>query len=121
MLVRIVAASFLMLTFSLVSLAYGEEVLVEAESFDSRGGWMLDTQFIHEMGSPYLLAHGMGRPVSDAKKKVEFPATGKYRVFVRTKDWVARWDAKGTPGKFELFVGDHKCKETFGTKGKDWV
>ena len=38
-------------------------VLVEAESFSDHGGWKLDTQFIDEMGSPYLLAHGLGRPV----------------------------------------------------------
>ena len=41
-------------------------ILVEAESFDERGGWTLDTQFIQNMGSPYLLAHGLGRPVEDA-------------------------------------------------------
>jgi hypothetical protein len=36
-------------------------VLVEAESFAEHGGWSLDTQFIREMGSPYLLAHGLGK------------------------------------------------------------
>ena len=81
---------------------------------------MLDTQFIHEMGSPYMLAHGMGRAVKDAKTKVEFPETGKYHVFVRTKDWVARWDAKGTPGKFELHVDGKALSTTFGTEGKEW-
>ena len=40
---------------------------VEAESFANPGGWMLDTQFIDIMGSPYLLAHGMGVPVKDAQ------------------------------------------------------
>ena len=33
-------------------------VLVEAESFDEKGGWVVDQQFIPSMGSPYLLAHG---------------------------------------------------------------
>src|SRR4051794_38675828 len=37
-----------------------DQVLVEAESFADPGGWVLDTQFTHVMGSPYLLAHGMG-------------------------------------------------------------
>ncbi|RAV08932.1 hypothetical protein DQP55_18350 [Mycolicibacterium sp. GF69] len=32
-------------------------ILVEAESFDDHGGWMLNSQFDREMGSPYLLAH----------------------------------------------------------------
>ncbi len=38
--------------------ARADTILVEAESFENQGGWKLDTQFIDEMGSPYLLAHG---------------------------------------------------------------
>ena len=34
-------------------------ILVEAESFANAGGWSIDQQFIFEMGSPYLIAHGM--------------------------------------------------------------
>lgn len=97
-----------------------DSLLVEAESFSNSGGWKLDTQFIHEMGSPYLLAHGLGRPVKDASTKVTFPSTGTYRVFVRTKDWVARWDAKGSPGRFQLGVGGKKIDTEFGTKSKIW-
>ena len=82
------------------------EVLVEVESFDEPGGWVLDTQFIDNMGSPYLLAHGMGRPVADASQTIEFPQLGKYRVFVRTKDWVARWAALGTPGRFQVVINE---------------
>src|SRR3954452_21037619 len=70
-------------------------VLVEAEAFISHGGWTLDTQFIEIMESPYLLAHGIGRPVKDAETKVRFPSSGKYRLFARTKDWVAHWRAPG--------------------------
>jgi hypothetical protein len=65
-------------------------VLVEAESFSDRGGWKLDTQFIHEMGSPYLLAHGLGRPVADATTTVTIPSAGRWHVWVRTKNgWPA--------------------------------
>lgn len=95
-------------------------ILVEAESFESHGGWKLDTQFIEIMGSPYLLAHGLGKPVGDASTTVEVPETGYYRVWVRTKDWVARWEAPGTPGKFQLSVNGKPLKETFGTKGANW-
>jgi hypothetical protein len=95
-------------------------VLVEAESFADHGGWSLDTQFIQQMGSPYLLAHGLGKPVADATTKVAFPSAGTYRVFVRTKDWVARWNASGTPGKFQLLVNGTPLAETFGTKGAEW-
>ena len=41
-------------------------ILIEAEDFENYGGWLLDSQFEAQMGSPYLLAHGLGRPVADA-------------------------------------------------------
>ncbi|HYW80365.1 MAG TPA: NADH-dependent oxidoreductase, partial [Thermoguttaceae bacterium] len=75
-------------------------ILVESESFAHYGGWVDDSQFMDEMGSPFLLAHGLGRPVADAVTTVEFPAAGEYRVWVRTRDWVAPWNAAGAPGKF---------------------
>src|SRR5438132_296782 len=86
------------------SLHAADRVLVEAESFRAHGGWSLDTQFIELMGSPYLIAHGLGNPVRDATTTVTLPAAGKYHVWVRTKDWVAHWNAPGTPGKFQVIV-----------------
>lgn len=97
-----------------------DAVLVEAESFAGHGGWKLDTQFIDTMGSPYLLAHGLGRPVKDATTTVALPSTGTYNVFVRTVDWVAKWDAKGQPGRFEISIDGKRLKETFGTKFAEW-
>jgi len=101
--------------------AWAAQVLVEAESFENHGGWKLDTQFIPIMGSPYLLAHGLGEPVEDATTTVTFPKTGSYRVFVRTKDWVARWRAPGQPGRFQLLVNGAPLRETFGTRFADWM
>lgn len=98
-----------------------DRLLVEAENFRSRGGWSLDTQFIHLMGSPYLLAHGLGAPVADATTTATFPVAGKYRVWVRTKDWVAHWKAPGAPGKFQVLVNGTPLAETFGTKGAEWA
>ncbi|NLF72242.1 MAG: FAD-dependent oxidoreductase [Candidatus Anammoximicrobium sp.] len=98
-----------------------DQVLVEAESFAEPGGWVLDTQFIHLMGSPYLLAHGLGKPVEDAATTVSFPAAGEYRVWVRTKDWVAQWKAPGQPGRFQLLVDGQPLAETFGTQGAEWA
>lgn len=103
-----------------LSSASAQQVLVEAEAFENVGGWTIDTQFIQIMGSPYLLAHGLGEPVADATTKVKFPETGTYRVFVRTKDWVARWNAEGSPGKFKLSVNGEQLKAIFGTKSADW-
>ena len=116
--IRIVKAFIALL--ALVQTASAATVLVEAESFADHGGWGLDTQFIREMGSPYLIAHGLGKPVADATTKVAIPAAGTYRVFVRTKDWVARWNAPGTPGKFQVLVNGKALSETFGTKGAAW-
>ena len=50
---------FLTSTLLLLSPIYStlaERILIETESFTNHGGWKLDTQFIREMGSPYLLA-----------------------------------------------------------------
>ena len=46
-------------------------ILVETESFDDYGGWSLDTQFMDQMGSPYLIAHGIGKPVENASTTVK--------------------------------------------------
>jgi len=109
-----------------------ETVLVEAESFDNYGAWVLDPQFMDQMGSPYLLAHGLGEPVADASTTVLFPTTGTYRVWVRTKDWVGtwrgdQWPAKKratgiAPGRFEVLVNGVALKPAtpFGTEGAYW-
>lgn len=101
--------------------AAADSLFVEAESFAEPGGWVLDTQFIDAMGSPYLMAHGLGVAVKDAATTVKFPSTGSYRVWVRTYDWVARWQASGQPGKFQVIVDGKPLAETFGTKGADWA
>lgn len=104
-------------------------VLVEAESFINNGGWVIDQQVMDQMGSPFLLAHGLGRPVKDASTKVLFPQEGAYRVWVRTRDWVGQWKkpdtlpdmkAVGTPGKFRLFVNGKPIKTIFGTEDAQW-
>ncbi len=107
--------------FAVARAMAADQLLVEAESFENPGGWVLDTQFIEIMGSPYLMAHGMGAPVKDATTTVTFPGAGKYRVFVRTKDWVAQWKAPGAPGKFQIVVDGKALPETFGTNGAEWA
>lgn len=97
-----------------------QAVLVEAEAFDNPGGWSLDTQFMDQMGSPFLLAHGLGEPVADATTKVTLPAAGTYRVWVRTRDWVAPWKAPGAPGRFQVLVDGKALETTFGAEGAAW-
>src|SRR5690349_14226108 len=72
-----------------------EFAFIEAEQFADLGGWELDQQSMDQMGSPYLLAHGLGIPVKDATTTIQFPSSGNYRVWVRTRDWVAPWKAPG--------------------------
>lgn len=111
---------YIILLLSFVCLVEGQTVLIEAEGFENAGGWVVDQQFMDVMGSPYLLAHGLGEPVADATTQIELPAAGKYRVWVRTRDWVAPWNAPGTPGRFQVVI-DGKCMDTkFGTEGADW-
>ncbi len=94
------------------------ELLVEAESFREKGSWFVDPQFTEQMGSPYLLAHGLGNPVEDASTMVTIPAAGKYHVWVRTRNWAAGdWEA---PGRFKLVVNGNELKSILGTGGETW-
>ncbi len=89
-------------------------LLIEAEDFSDKGGWVVDPQFVEQMGSPYLLAHGMGMPVDDASTEVTFKSSGKYHVWVRTKDWApGDWKA---PGRFRLLVNGHEVNKDLGTE-----
>lgn len=100
--------------------AHAANVLLEAEQFDETGGWDVDQQFMEQIGSSYLLAHGLGIPVKDAVTRATFPESGGYRVWVRTRDWVAPWNAPGAPGKFLVLVNGKPLATTFGTSGAEW-
>lgn len=94
-------------------------VFVETESFDNKGGWVTDQQSFTVIGSSYIMAHGMGRPVRDAVTTVTFPQKGKYHVWVRTKDWAPF--PKG-PGKFQLLLNDQPQGQVFGESGvEEWM
>ncbi len=75
-----------LLTCNIPNAVTAQTILIEAESFQNKGGWVLDQQFTLEMGSPYLLAHGLGDPVANASTTLKLPSSGKYRLWVRTKD-----------------------------------
>lgn len=96
------------------------QILLEAESFTNKGGWVVDQQFMDVMGSPYLMAHGMGIPVEDATTVVSFPKTGKYYLFVRTRNWAALWSDKEAPGRFSVLLDGKAVNKVFGTDSGNW-
>lgn len=100
-----------------VSAAAGTPILFEAEHFAQKGGWVVDQQFMDQMGSPYVMAHGLGRPVADAVERVEDGRlAGAYRMWVRTRDWVS---PQG-PGRFTVEIwrqeGTADMRKIFETK-----
>jgi len=109
-----------LLLFATFAVAQSDFVFVEAESFADKGGWVVDQQFVDSMGSSILLAHGMGTPVADAVTDVTFPSPGEYRVFVRTRNWVAHWTTEHAPGIFQLSVDGKKLDTVFGTVSNPW-
>ena len=113
-------ATLLLLAVAVHRIDARDMVLVEAEAFAELGGWVVDQQFMDLMGSPYLLAHGLGIPVTDAKVDVDLPTAGTYRLWVRTRDWVAPWKAPGAPGRFQLLLDGKPLKTTFGMEGARW-
>ena len=88
-------------------------VIIQAAHFSDHGGWSLDTQFVEQMGGPFLLAHGLGKPVADATTKIVFPTTRHYRLWVRTRNWCpGPWPA---PGQFTVLVDGRSTGTVFGT------
>lgn len=112
--------SFLILLSSVLS-ARSAHVWVEAESFSQKGGWNVDQQFTFEMGSPYLIAHGMGGPVPDASTTVRFPRKGTYHAYVRTYNWTSPWTGKPGPGRFAVSVGGKRLPNELGSQGDCWM
>lgn len=96
-------------------IANAARIDVYPQSFD-KGGWGLDAQFMDVMGSPYLIAHGLGIRVRDAKTSVLFPEKGEYRVWVRTKNW-----ADGAPGRFRVVVDGKPIAKEFGAGKREWA
>jgi len=93
-------------------------VLLEASSFANAGGWKVDTQHYLQMGGNYLLAHGMGKPVDDAETTIDLPATGKWNVWVRNRDWCkGDWQS---PGRFQVLVEGNPLQVTFGEAEESW-
>ncbi len=122
------AAIIALLVVSFVA-AQADEQMIDAESFTDVGGWVVDQQAMDQMGSPYLMAHGLGERVRDARTKIEISRGGKHRIWARTRDWVGKWKsdeftgpmkASGFPGTFRLLLDDRPLNALFGENGAEW-
>lgn len=90
-------------------------MMVLATTFADKGDWTVEQQFVLQMGSSYLLAHGIGTPLEkDAVTTVEVPAEGDYHLLVRTKNWTAFWSEGKTPGIFAVKVDGVADEAEFG-------
>ena len=102
------------------SLAADSTICLEAEQFKERGGWAVDSQFIDQMGSSFLLAHGMGKPVADAVTTFECPAAGTYHVWARTRNWTALWSIHAA-GTFTVKVNGKELPSVLGRGAGGWL
>lgn len=107
--------NFFSLLFCLLllnALSAQQDILIEAESFSDKGGWMVDPQFVEQMGSPYLMAHGMGKIVANAETKIKISKKGKYKIWARTKNWApGKWDP---PGQFNIAINGETLENKLG-------
>ena len=95
------------------------EIWVDAHEFEEKGGWKLDTQFVHLMGSGYLIAADIpGVPVEDATVKIRIPQKAMYRIWVRDRNWYRPHD----PGTFTVLVDGQGTGKVLGAMPSDaWV
>ncbi len=95
-------------------------LMLETEAFDNKGGWVVDQQFMDQMGSSFLLAHGLGRPVADAVQSIDISTEGSYRVLARTRNWNALWNKKVAAGRFQILINEKVCGGELGNKDAAW-
>ncbi len=115
-------AVVVLLTLGLAGPLKAATLFVEAEAFTEKGGWVVDAQFMDQMGSPFLMAHGMGVPVAEAKTSLDVPEAGAYRVLARTRNWAAHWSPNAeAPGRFQVAVNGRPLDTALGTQGTDWA
>lgn len=90
-------------------------LMLLATRFADRGDWTVEQQFVLQMGSSYLLAHGIGCPLAnDAVTSFEVAQEGDYNLLVRTKNWTAFWSEGKTPGIFQVKIDDQADAAEFG-------
>jgi len=110
----------LMIVSASVVLAGNHVVWQEAESMENTGKWSNDPQHIDIMGSPYLLATGVGKLVDDSVTELTIPEDGIYTLWVRCRDWFP----SHSPGQFQVLINDKASPVAFGKADNDawqWI
>ena len=97
-----------------------DRLLLEAENFDDCGGWVVDQQFMDQMGSPFLLAHGLGDPVRDAVTRAKFPVGRPLPRMGAHPRLGCALEGAGAPGRFQVVIDGKPLATTFGTEGEAW-
>lgn len=91
---------------------------VDAADFADYGGWYLDSQHAHLMGSSYLIAASAGTSVENAETKLHLEQPGRYTVWVRARNWFG----EHAPGRFRLGIAGMTMEKEFGGAPSDrWV
>lgn len=76
-------------------------IWIDALEFEDYGGFTAETQFVQEMGQGYLFACQVpGIPVADASTRFTVPEAGRYRIWVRTKNWYKT----ASPGRLKVLA-----------------
>ena len=94
-----------------------EKLWIDAVDFDNYGGFILETQFVREMGQSYLMANGVGNPVSAAETAFSVNEGGMYRFYIRTKNWCCEYNPDGLVLEVDGKKSGHVCSELHV---KDW-
>lgn len=105
---------------SINDLDIDNSIYLSASAFKHKGGWISDPQFMEQMGSSYLIAHGLGVAVSDAHTQFTAPAEGLYNIFVRTRNWTAYWTDKPSAGRFGIEIDGQPLETLFGNGASQW-
>ena len=115
-------SSFVIILFFVWHLlsAKTSSILIEAESFTRTGGWVLDQQSIDQIGSTYLLAHGLGNPCADAETLVKCSKAGEFHIWVRTREWSTTKSSQYAPGKFQVIINNITLDTIFGIQKPEW-
>ena len=89
-------------------------IWVEAEDFADKGAWRVDTQFTHLMGSAYLLAPGVLKPIGAAKTPLRVERAARFAVWARVRDWAPAFH----PGRFALALDGRRLPRVLGASGR---